>query len=605
MSFRGVGRLGAMALSSLLWMACGQVYRPVVIPCSSGGVPGCPAEPPPIPASFHAVFGISGNVPGYPGWATQIDVSGDTILAETPINGPDAPQGSGQTPTHAAVIPNNSRLFVASAGSVSGGVDGVLSFTPAFQSTVNTGFGTVSAINLYVPTASQTVSITAISASGNLVTVTLGGPLTNVTAGYAITIAGTNPTTGGYNGTFPITFISGTTVQYMDATPGLACGPTVMGNPCPGTAAASIPPQPVFLNSTQNNAMYVANYNSNSVSAINTQTNSVTNSVTVGVHPVSLAETPNGIKLYVANQGDNSVSSVIVTTLSSTPVAGFTGVAPVWVVARGDSQKVYVLTQGDGQLVTIDVATDTVVCAPTPLPCSPSVGAGANFIFYDPHLNRLYVTNPATSMVYVFSDSGGAGDTPSQLAAISFGTGSAPCLLGCSPTSVTALADGSRFYVASYQTAASCPDPLVGSSSACVIPGLTVFDATSLTPKITPALTLLTDPPFQVDVSTNQYQYAVPPIATCASPVLPALYTPGATRFRVFAAASVDSSHVYVSMCDAGAIADINTSDSNTNNTGGNGTPADSLVTDLPTPYAGASTSGSALQNPIFLLTGQ
>ena len=557
------------------------------------------------------MFGISANVPAYPGWATQIDVSGDTILAETPINGPDAPQGSGQTPTHAAVLPNNARLFVASAGTVSGGVDGVLSFSPEFQSTVSTGFGPVSAVNLYVPIASQTSSITAISESGNQVTVTLSAPFGNVTAGYSISITGTNPTTSGYNGTFPINSISGTTVTYVDAITGLtACGPTVMDNPCPATAAASIPPQPVFLNSTQNTAMFVANYNTNSVSAINTQTNSVTNSVTVGVHPVSLAETPNGFKLYVANQGDNSVSTLNTTTLAANTatglVAGFTGIAPVWVVARGDSQKVYVLTQGDGQLVTIDVASDMVVCAPAPLPCSPSVGAGANFIFFDRNLNRLYVTNPATSMVYVFSDTDGASDTPVQLAAISFAAGSAMCPLGCAPTSVTALQDGSRFYVASYQTATSCPDPFIGTAFPCVIPGLTVFDALSITPKITPALTLLTDPPFQADISTNQYQYAVPPVAACASPVLPALYTPGATRFRVFTAASVDSSHVYVSMCDANAIADINTTDSNTNNLGGSGTPADSLVTDLPAPYAGASAnSGAPLQNPIFMLTGQ
>jgi YVTN family beta-propeller protein len=556
------------------------------------------------------VFGISANVPAYPGWAMQIDVSGDTILAETPVNGPDAPQGSGQTPTHAAVLPNNSRLFVASAGTVSGGVDGVLSFSPEFQSTVSSGFGPVSAVNLYVPIASQTSSITAISESGNQVTVTLSAPFTNVTAGYAISIIGTNPTTDGYNGTFPITSISGTTVQYMAANTGLtACGPAVMDNPCPATAFASIPPQPVFLGSTQNNAMYVANYNSNSLSAINTQTNSVTNSVTVGVHPVSLAETPNGFKLYVANQGDNSVSTLNTTTLAGNTtnglVAGFTGIAPVWVVARGDSQKVYVLTQGDGKLITIDTATDlatTPDCTATPTLC---VGAGANFIFFDRNLNRLYVTNPATSMVYVFSDTG-ANDTPVQLAAISFAAGSAMCPLGCSPTSVTALQDGSRFYVASYQTATSCPDSFIGTAFPCVIPSLTVFDALSITPKITPALTLLTDPPFQADVSTNQYQYAVPPVATCASPVLPALYSPGATRFRVFTAASVDSSHVYVSMCDANAIADINTTDSNTNNSGGSGTPADSLVTDLPAPYAGASTtSGAALQNPIFLLTGQ
>jgi len=592
-----------MVLSSLLWMACGQVYRPVVIPCVEGNVPGCPQEPAPAPSGFHAVFGISANVPGYPSWVTQIDVSGDTILAETPANGPNAPQGGGQTVTHAALLPTNARLFVASAGSVSGGVDGVWYFSPAFQSSGGSGFGPVSAINLYGSAASQTSSITAISESGNLVTVTLSSALTNVTAGYAISITGTNPTTDGYNGTFPINSISGTTVTYVNAIAGLApCGPAA-SVPCPASATALIPPQPVFLNTTQNNAMYVANYNSNSVSAISTQTNSVTNTVTVGVHPVSLAETPNGFKLYVANQADNSVSTLNTTTLAPNTanglVTGFTGVSPVWVVARTDSQKVYVLTQGDGQLVTIDTATDTVTSS---LP----VGAGADFIFFDRNLNRLYVTNPATSMVYVFSDTGGANDTPIQLAAISFGAGSAPCPLGCSPTSVTALLDGTRFYVASYQTATSCPDPFVGAAFPCVIPGLTVFDAPSITPKITPALTLLTYPPFQADVSTNQYQYAVPPVASCASPVLPALYAPGATRFRVFTTAAADSSHVYVSMCDAGAIADINTTDSNTNSTGGGIVPADSLVTDLPAPYAGNSlTSGSPVQNPIFMLTGQ
>ena len=126
-------------------------------------------------------------------------------------------------------------------------------------------------------------------------------------------------------------------------------------------------------------------------------------------------------------------------------------------MARGDSQKVYVLTQGDGQLVTIDTATDTVSSS---LP----VGAGANFIFFDPNLNRLYVTNPVTSTVYVFSDTGGANPITTQsaisrlqLAAISFAVGAAAMSARVStllPVSVTALPDGSRFYVASYQTAA-------------------------------------------------------------------------------------------------------------------------------------------------------
>jgi YVTN family beta-propeller protein len=562
-----------------------------------------------VPANFHAVFALSANVPNYPGSAMQIDVSGDTIIAEAPINGPNAPNGSGQTPTYAATLPNRSRVFVASAGSVvPGGLDGVLAFSPAPQSTISTGFSSVSAI----PLPSQTSNVTAISESGGLVTVTLSAPLTNVTAGYAIVIAGViipncseaatppcNPQP--YDGVFPISSISGTTLQYMNPTMGL---PSLSLAQLTG-ATASVPPQPVFLTSAQNSAMFVANYNSNSVFEINTSINAVAYSTSVGTHPVAMAEMPNGQKLYVANQGSNTVSSLNAADLTPNVVTGFSGVSPAWIVARGDSEKVYVLTQGDGQLVTIDTATDTVTGS---LP----VGAGANFIFFDPTLNRLYVTNPVTNMVYVFSDTGGANDTPIQLAAISLALGSAPCPTGpsdCSPTSVTALLDGSRFYVSSYQTAtppaSSCPDVIVGTSSPCVVPGLSVFDANSFALKV-PTLTLLTAPPFSGPLNGTGYQIAVPPVTGCAPPVFPALYAPGATRFRVFTTAAADSSAVYVSMCDAGAVAVINASDSNTNNTVGGGTPPDSLVTDLPAAYAGSSqTAGSPLQNPVFMLTGQ
>jgi YVTN family beta-propeller protein len=606
MSLRRVGRLAALVVASLLMMACGQVYRPVVIPCSENGIPGCPVQTPPIPANFHAVFAISTNAPNNPGGALQIDVSGDSIIAETPTSDPSAPN-LGDVPTHAAVLPNNARVFVASAGSVSGGIDGVSSFTTAVQAPFATGFGPVTSPSL----PSQESAITAISEAGNLVTVTLNAPWTNVAVGYAIAIAGVvipgctppacNP--NAYDGGFTLASINGagTTIQYVNPSSGL---PALSSG---GTA--TFPPQPVFVNSTQNNLMYVANYNANSIFALNPSLNAVTNSAPAGIHPVSLAELPNGTKLYVANQGTSqttsSVSSLNVADLSSNPVTGFTGTNPVWIVARGDSQKIYVLTQGDGQLVTIDTATDTVSSS---LP----VGAGANLIFFDPNLNRLYVTNPLTSTVYVFSDTGGAKDTPVQLAAISFAVGSAPCPLGCAPTSVTALADGTRFYVASLrQPTGACPDPTVTGS--CVVPGLTIFNANSLSLQYPSAPTLsLLNYPCAAQPGNNcpfaPGQFAVPPVAACVSPVLPALYTPGATRFRIFTTASMDSSHVYVSMCDAGFIADIITTGSNTNGSGSGSIAPDTLVTDLPTAFGAGPTQANgypANQNPIFMMPGQ
>ena len=61
-------------------------------------------------------------------------------------------------------------------------------------------------------------------------------------------------------------------------------------------------------------------------------------------------------------------------------------------------------------------------------------------------------------------------------------------------------------------------------------------------------------------------------------------------------------------MCDAGAIAVIDTTDSNANNPGGSGNPSDTLITDLPAAFSAGAiqpTGEPPNQNPIFLLTGQ
>src|SRR5205807_2944750 len=104
-------------------------------------------------------------------------------------------------------------------------------------------------------------------------------------------------------------------------------------------------------------------------------------------------------------------------------------------------------------------------------------------------------------------------------------------------------------------------------------------------PATAPSLSLLTPPQFFLG------QYALPPVAAC---VTPATYAPGTTRFRLFATAAADSSHVYVSICDAGAIADINTTTSS--NSTGVTNAADQLVTNLVSPSStcGANCSGVA-----------
>ena len=522
-----MGGLAAVALATLLWLSCGEIYRPVVIPI---------AITPPNSANFHAVFGISTNSQANPGAVLQIDVSGDTNSGEANM---------GLNPTHAAILPNNARVFVASAGTAcvedpalcnsagvfQSGADIVTAFSPAIASTAATGLG------------------------------------------------------------IPITF------TFPNVGPGWFCSDL-----------------PDFLTTVESTRMYVANYgvdndpgcaanlaSTDSVAILSNANSAITNIAYLGpgAHPVALAETANAQHLYVVNQGNNTVVDLAPVDLSTTATIT-TGTTPVWAVARPDNQRVYVLTQGDGLLVPIDVATDTILPSQTNL----SVGIGANFLLYDPHLNRLYVTNPTNGNVYVFSATGGIdlsgnpNDTPTLLATISMTAGAKPpCSSACSPVSVAALPDGSRFYVASYQSESACSDPNVGSTAPCMIPLLTVFDAPSMTIRPAtsslraPSISLLGTPSFAAN------QYALPPVTSCAPPPT---YFPGATRFRMFASAAADSSHVYVSICDGGTIADVVTT---TNTISTNANSIDTLMTDIPAPFGSCGTACSSVATITSLST--
>ena len=587
MSLRRVGGIAVVAAATLIMISCGQVYRPVVIPINIT---------PPNSQNFHAVFAMNTNIKANPGTAMQIDVSGDS----------DIGQGNmGISPTHMAILPNFSRVFVASAGSLfAGESDAVSAFAPAAHSGIATGLGPPTIYTYPNTSSGPSSTITAISETGSTVTVTLGAPLTGANVGALLAIASVS--IGGYNGTFPISNISGTTVQYQNPTTGLASLTAPTGFIGTASLPVTCPYLPDYVTTTQNNSVFVANYgvenatncnlaSTDSIAMLNPNTNSITNIQYLpgGAHPIAMAETPDALNLYVMNQGNNTVSDfspIDLSTLATIPVPS----SPLWVVARTDSHRVYVLTQA-GTIIPIDPATNTILPSATNL----SVGAGANFILYDTNLNRLYVTNPGTSnpsdaAVYIFGTTGGTdlsgnpNDTPTLLNVISMAPGSALCpgSSGCSPVSVAALPNGTRFYVASYENETACSDPNVGISVPCIIPMLTVFDALSMTAKtsattlLSPAtsLSLLTSPAFSAT------QYAVPPVASC---VPAATYAPGTTRFRMFTAPSADSSHVYVSICDAGAVADVSTT--TTTIATGTNTP-DTLMTDLLAPLGNCIT---------------
>ncbi len=598
MSFRRVGWVAAVALATLLELSCGQVYRPVVIPISIV---------PPNPSNFHAVFGISANTPYNPGAVLQIDVSGDTDIGQATM---------GVNPTHAAILPNNSRVFVASSGGslCPGGSDLVTAFFPATDSATSTGLGSTTTFTLPNVGTSQSSGITSIAeaVNTNLVTVTLNTPISTV-VGAQIVISGIvipgNPTNpSAYDGCFPITSVSGTTLSYINPVMGL---PAI--NPGGSIGLATVPTfcpyLPDYVATTQTNAVYVANYgaennpncnlaSTDSVMTLSPITNTITNIayLPAAAHPVGMVETPIGSDLYVLNQGNNTISDLSPTDLSTLNTISLAS-TPAWAVSRPDGQRLYVVTQGNGELYTINTATDAVVLQ-SPQPVG-GPGAGANFVLYDNSRNRLYVTNPNNGKIFIFD---ATSDPPTPVGSAS-GIG-IPLPPGCSattcspvaPVSVAALSDGTRFYVASYATASSkCLDPTV-SVAQCVIPQVTVFDAGTLTVKTTIF-------PLLAPSGTTPAPFALVPATFCASGTS---YNPATARFRMSAAAAADGSRVYTSLCDGGSVAIINTAAS-PNSTGLNNA-ADTLVTDLLAPFsAGAPQSNQEPppQNPVFLLTGQ
>ncbi len=616
MSLRRVGGLAAMALASVLWMSCGQVYRPVVIPINTI---------PPNPANFHAVFSVNANVPFNQGTAMQIDVSGDSEIGAAEM---------GVNPTHGISLPNNSRVFVAAAGSLfQGEADVVTAFTPAVDSRLGSGFGTTTVFTYPSTGNGQSSNIVFLSESepGNVVTVTLSSPISTAVVGAEILISAVSlngTIVNGYNGSFVISSVSGTTLTYTASTANL---PSVSSSGL-ATVPVVCPYLPDFLATSQNTVVYVADYGvengancnlptTDSVGYLSVSLNSIPTFeyLPAGSHPVGLAETSNAQNLYVLNQGSSTVAPNV-TDLSPVDLTPYcpssappcpisVGANPVWITARPDGERVYVVSEGTGELYTINTLTNTLVSG------SPQLlgGPGANFVLYDPSMSRLYATNPSTGTVFVF-DATTDPPTPIRsplgltIPAPPIPANTPPCTTGkCSyssvaPVGVAALIDGSRFYVASYVTAAPgspCPDPNV-TAAGCVIPQVTVFDTGTLAVKTTvfPLLAPLT----LTSPVDGVQPFAVAPVAYC-QPAVP--YSPAFTRFRMFAAAAVDGSHVYASICDGGEVADIFTT---TNTISVEGNSPDTLVTDLLAPFSAGAPGSNGQPSPqyaTFLFTGQ
>ena len=176
--------------------------------------------------------------------------------------------------------------------------------------------------------------------------------------------------------------------------------------------------------------VYVANWLSQTVSVIDTATNTVVKTVAVGDNPVGVAVHPDGSRVYVANEYSHTVS--VIDTATNTVVKTVSvgvGSFPFGVTVHPDGSRVYVANEGSGGVSVIDTATNTVVKTVT-------VGDSLDIPFgvaVHPDGSRVYVANEGSHTVAVIDTA-----TNTVIATVAVEV----------PVSVAVHPDGSRVYVA-------------------------------------------------------------------------------------------------------------------------------------------------------------
>lgn len=176
--------------------------------------------------------------------------------------------------------------------------------------------------------------------------------------------------------------------------------------------------------------IYVANFNSNTVSVIAVSDNSLIATIPVGANPEYIAINPSGTKVYVTNRYSDSMSIIDVATNTVTATVPMSS-QPVGVVLNSAGTRAYVAHNSAGRIVAVvDTATNTVVA-------NIAMGGGSYYPFgldINPSGTRLYVTNDASIRVI---------DTSTN-------TIIATVPVGVAPSGVAVSPDGSHVYVTSY-----------------------------------------------------------------------------------------------------------------------------------------------------------
>jgi len=308
----------------VLAVGCGDTFRPVVNPIFS---------PSGDPALFLLAFVVNKNAPANAGAVSNIDVSGDTSIAVTPV---------GVGPVHAAFLPpGESRIFIANRDQ-----DTVTSFIPSSSSTPSSTLNLAPGSSpVFLATTESGRMYVANSATGTVGVI--AAPQNTLITEIPV---GSNPSalaeTPDGKKLYAVNQGSGT-VSVIDT-----------GNDTVITTV-TVGSSPVWaLVSADALSLYVLNQGSNSISVINTTTDVVTATVPVGNTPNFMHFDRRLSRLYVSNTGGNSItvlnaSATPPVLIKEIPVAA--GVTSVAALSDGTGAYAASLQVGSTATVTLSV----------------------------------------------------------------------------------------------------------------------------------------------------------------------------------------------------------------------------------------------------------
>ncbi|MCI0157763.1 glutaminyl-peptide cyclotransferase [Leifsonia shinshuensis] len=189
--------------------------------------------------------------------------------------------------------------------------------------------------------------------------------------------------------------------------------------------------------------LYTSDFNANAIRKISTATGTVVGSVTVGTNPFGLAISEDGATLYAADYGSSSVSVVDTASLSVTHTVGV-GSNPMGLALSPGGARLWVANPGSSNVSVIDPSNASVVA-------TLSVGANPADVAFLPNGSRAYVTNAGANTVAVVETTTGV--TTATIA------------LDGTPSGVKATPDGSTMVVTKTSGGVSLIDVATGQAT--------------------------------------------------------------------------------------------------------------------------------------------